>query len=482
LTIEPGTVIKGKPGQAENASALIVAQGGKLFANGTKEKPIIFTAEADQLNGNLPLDARGLWGGVILLGRAGLNTATNRGQIEGIPSTEIRGAYGGDDDNDNSGVLRYVSIRYGGSNIGEGNEINGLTMGGVGRGTTIEFIEVANNADDGFEWFGGTVDTRYLVASFNEDDSFDYDEGFRGRGQFWFALQSEEYGNRAGEHDGGTVPEDGMPYAIPDIYNATYIGSGVSSINADNDLALIFRDNAGGKYRNSIFTDFAAYAVQIEDLASGEDSRARLEAGDLILANNIWWGFGAGAGLEGVASQDFVRDYLAANNNRIVDPMLRNISRDATNSLDPRPAAGSPALTGAITPPNDGFFTPTNYIGAFGPDHNWASGWTFLTSSNILGIRSTFDATVPSEVLLHQNYPNPFNPSTTIAFALPKSSQVRLDVHDVFGRRVGTLVDGQREAGSYSITWTANNLPSGTYFYTLQTDTGMQMKKMVLMK
>ena len=173
LTIEPGTVIKGKPGQAENSSALIIAQGGKIYANGTPSKPIIFTAEADNLNGNLPLDTRGLWGGVIVLGKAGINTATGVGQIEGIPSTEPRGAYGGNDDTDNSGVIRYVSIRYGGTDIGEGNEINGLTMAGVGSGTRIEYVEVFNNKDDGFEWFGGTVNCKYLVSAFNGDDAFD---------------------------------------------------------------------------------------------------------------------------------------------------------------------------------------------------------------------------------------------------------------------------------------------------------------------
>ncbi|MDQ7051624.1 MAG: hypothetical protein Q9P14_01515 [candidate division KSB1 bacterium] len=155
LWIEPGTVIKGKPGQGEQASALIVARGGKIYAMGTPTHPIIFTAEADDVTdpNDLPLDARGLWGGVIILGRAGLNSTPGETAIEGIPTTEPRGLYGGNDDDDNSGVFRYVSIRYGGTDIGAGNEINGLTLGGVGRGTVIEFVEVFNNKDDGFEFF-----------------------------------------------------------------------------------------------------------------------------------------------------------------------------------------------------------------------------------------------------------------------------------------------------------------------------------------
>ncbi|MBE0645343.1 MAG: T9SS type A sorting domain-containing protein, partial [Bacteroidetes bacterium] len=438
-------------------------------------------AEADQLNGNLPLDTRGLWGGVILLGNARINTATGIGQIEGIPSTEPRGAFGGQDDEDNSGVMRYVSIRYGGTNIGEGNEINGLTFGGVGSGTTIEYIEVVNNADDGYEWFGGTVNTKYLISAFNGDDSFDYDEGFRGKGQFWFALQAEDTGNRAAEQDGGTTPEDGTPFAIPQLYNATYIGSGMSSTNADNDLAMIFRDNAGGKYFNSIFTDFAAHGISVEDLTSGEDSRARLEAGDLLLRNNYWWNFGAGNTIDAIAQQDFVRAHLTSNSNMIADPQIRHISRTNDGMLDPRPVAGSPVLTAASATPNDGFFTSVPYVGAFG-NENWAKGWSFLSTGGVLGIEVAMDNRIPATVELDQNYPNPFNPTTTIRFALPQVSHVRLAVYNAFGQLMDVLLDDVREAGAYGITWSASKLPSGTYFYTLQTANGMQVKKMSLVK
>ena len=482
LTIQPGTVIKGRPGQAENASALIVAQGGRIYANGSADAPIIFTAEADDVTrtDDLPFDTRGLWGGVILLGKARINTATGIGQIEGIPSTEPRGAYGGADDADNSGVMRYVSIRYGGTNIGEGNEINGLTFGAVGSGTTIEYIEVVNNADDGYEWFGGTVQCRNLISAFNGDDCFDYDEGFRGKGQFWFALQAEDTGNRGAEQDGGTTPEDGQPYAIPTLYNVTYIGSGMGSTNADNDLAMIFRDNAGGRYYNSIFTDFAANGVQVEDLASGEDSRSRLEAGDLVMRNNYWWNFGAGNTLDAIATQDFVRTHLGANANTIADPRLRHISRSNDGMLDPRPADGSPALTAAEAP-MDAWFTNVPYVGAFG-DVNWAKGWSFLSTGGVLGVEVLRDSRIPTGIALEQNYPNPFNPSTTIRFTLPAASHVRLTVHNMYGQVVEELVNGHHEAGSYSVQWTAGSLPSGTYLYMLHTDHGLQTRTMSLVK
>ena len=482
LTIQPGTVIKGKPGQGENASALVVARGGKIFAEGTADKPIIFTAEADDVSkpNDLPLDARGLWGGVILLGQASLNSEPGETPIEGIPTTEPRGIYG---------VFRYVSIRHGGTDIGAGNEINGLTMGGVGSGTVIEYVEVYNNQDDGFEWFGGTVNTKYLVSAFNGDDAFDYDEGFRGKGQFWFVIQDAETGNRAGEHDGGTTPEDGTPYATPVIYNATYIGSGAFSTNGDNDVVLKIRDNAGGKYHNSIFTDFAGEAVDIEDLESGEDSRARLEAGDLVLAHNIWWGFGAGEDLASIAPDEFVTDHLAANSNQIVDPLLSGISRSQDGGLDPRPQTGSPVLSGGGTIPDDGFYTQVDYVGAFG-NELWTSGWTFLAETGIMpnematviAEESAVSVAVPHAYTLNQNYPNPFNPSTTIAYAIPADGHVELTLFNALGQQVATLAEGWRMAGSYSIAVDASDLSAGTYFYRLRAGEQVLHRKMTLLK
>ena len=197
LTIEAGTVIKGMPGQGDGASALIVAQGGKIYANGTRNNPIIFTALSDDLTDSADLGPsdKGLWGGLIILGKARLNSPSAVEQngfivdnIEGIPVTDIRGEFGGDDDNDNSGVIRYVSIRHGGSVIGADNEINGLTLGGVGRGTTVEYVEVFANKDDGIEFFGGTVNTSNMVSAFCGDDAFDWDQGYRGNNKYWFCL------------------------------------------------------------------------------------------------------------------------------------------------------------------------------------------------------------------------------------------------------------------------------------------------------
>ena len=393
LTIQPGTVIKARPRAAQDASALVIARGAKIMAEGTAAEPIIFTAAADNLNGNLGQSDRGLWGGVVLLGRARINTAAGTGNVEGIPTTEPLGLYGGTDDADNSGVMRYVSIRHAGSLLGPNNELNGLTMGAVGSGTTIEYVEVFANADDGFEWFGGTVNCRYLVSAFNDDDGFDWDEGFRGKLQFLFLIQDPAVGNQAFESDGGTTPEDGQPYALPQVYNVTAIGSGATSANTLS-LGPIFRDNTGGRIFNSIFHDFRGYAFRIEtESAQAQDSARRLAAGDITIANNLFGTFGAGttdaqlfvspnATAGGpAAATNYTAEHIraAAQNNRVnTDPQFVNIDRTKSGRLDPRLRAGSPALQLAATPPNDGFFTAANYLGAFTTSGNWAYAWTKL--------------------------------------------------------------------------------------------------------
>ncbi|MFW6327631.1 MAG: hypothetical protein ACOC2F_04895, partial [Bacteroidota bacterium] len=267
LTIEAGTVIKGRTGQAENASALIVARGGRIIAEGTPDAPIIFTVEGDDLKGSVPVKAKGLWGGLIILGNARLNTREGEGNIEGIPLTEPRGIYGGNYDEDNSGILRYVSIRHGGTSISEGNEINGLTLGGVGNQTIIDYVEVIANKDDGFEFFGGSVNCRYLISAFCGDDAFDFDLGYHGKGQFWVAFQEEGDGNSTAEHNGGSIPVTGTPHTKPMIYNATFIGNRETS-----DHALIkFSRNGAGKYFNSIFIN-ENNGVNIENSAGQIDS------------------------------------------------------------------------------------------------------------------------------------------------------------------------------------------------------------------
>lgn len=493
LTIEAGTVIKGKLQSnittGDGASALIIRRGGKIMAEGTASSPIIFTSELDDVtnpNDLTPAD-RGLWGGLILLGKAVTNQPTTENQIEGIPVTEDA-KFGGNDDSDNSGSLKYISIRHGGFSISgvSGDEINGLTLGAIGDQTVIEHIEVFANFDDGYEWFGGTVNSKYLVSAFCGDDGFDWDMGYRGKGQFWFLLQGTDEAGRGAEQDGGDDNETGTPYATPYVVNATYIGAGESSPvpgGDGNDLALIFRDNSGGFYHSSIFTDFVQTGVSVEDLASGEDSRSRLENNQLALVNNLWWGFGNGNTLNDIAAQDFVRTHLTANSNQVVDPQINTISRDDSESLDPRPDASGPAGTGA-TQPADPFFDIVDFYGAFEPGTGlWTQGWTAISSYGITGIEEEiYFNTLPESFTLSQNYPNPFNPSTKIVYSVSEATNVTLSIYNILGQEIIQLVNGFKNVGTYEITFNAEELPSGLYLYTLETGSTKITKKMTLLK
>ncbi len=395
LTIEPGVVIKGMPGIGENASALVVARGAKINAIGTPEQPIIFTAYSDDLNGSVAMTDRGLWGGLIVLGNAELNSDPGETAIEGIPTSEPRGIYGGSDNSDNSGTLKYISIRHGGTDIGEGNEINGLTLGGVGNGTTIEYIEVVANKDDGVEFFGGEPRLKHILVTYCGDDSYDYDEGFRGYGQFWCAIQDTGDGDRCGEHDGGTDPETATPYATPTIFNATYIGRGSDA----GKRVITFRDNAGGHYANSIFVN-QAKGMDFELLASDEfdrvqDSYQQILDGNLTVKNNIFFGVADGSAngifklsapkdstyMDGAVevetysagmaaylatneSDFYAQDYFTTWGNTISDP--------GVSDLNPVPTA-STGDNMADEP--DSWFDDADYKGAFGAT-NWAKGWT----------------------------------------------------------------------------------------------------------
>ena len=186
LTIQKGVIIKGQAGTGANATALIIARGAKLMAEGTATEPIIFTSVADEIlpgeieSPNLDPTLNGLWGGLIICGNAPISADAESVQIEGIPASDPNGLFGGTDPADNSGSIQYISIRHGGANIGEGNEINGLTLGGVGSGTVIEFVEVVANQDDGIEWFGGTVNVSNAIIWNAGDDAVDTDMSWGG--------------------------------------------------------------------------------------------------------------------------------------------------------------------------------------------------------------------------------------------------------------------------------------------------------------
>ena len=249
LTIQAGTIIKGTEGTGSLASALIVAQGGKLNAVGTATEPIIFTSINDNIEigqtagTNLDETNSGLWGGLIVLGYAPASFSGDVDvvQIEGIPADDTFGLYGGEDATDNSGVYQYISIRHGGALIGEGNEINGLTLGGVGSGTVIENIEVVANVDDGIEFFGGTVNASNLLVWAQGDDALDIDQGYSGIIDNAIVILGAN-SDHAFEIDG---PE-GTATGSFTLRNSTIVGNAVT----ENGEYADYRSRAMGRTEN----------------------------------------------------------------------------------------------------------------------------------------------------------------------------------------------------------------------------------------
>lgn len=378
LTIEAGTVIRARTGQGSLASALIVARGGTIIAEGNKLEPIIFTVEGDDLQGSVPVEARGLWGGMIILGSATVNTESGEGIIEGIPISEPRGIYGGNNDDDNSGILRYVSIRHGGTNIGENNEINGFTLGGVGRQTIIDHVEVISNADDGVEFFGGTVNCSNLVVSFCGDDAFDIDLGYHGKGQFWLGINNGD-SDKALEMSGGLQPIPSLRNNLPVIYNVTLVG------NPDTKAAPLIdiSSHAGGFIMNSIFLE-AEQGIGLYYTEKPGDSYSLFQSGRLALYNNILFpatdsvpAFYAYSDLsmDLTAQNHVMADSLAAWGNSYEDPGV-----SAVNGYSLLPPA---TVFENMAPYSNGWFEQVTYKGAFG-SNQWIEGWTLLYESGYI--------------------------------------------------------------------------------------------------
>ncbi len=244
LTIEAGTIIKGLPGTGANASSLLISQGAKIMANGTSSAPIIFTSTDDEIvsgeiaSPNLNETQTAKWGGLIILGKAPISADASTAQIEGIPASDVNGLYGGSDAADNSGKLEYVSVRHGGANIGEGNEINGITFGGVGSGTVVNYIEVIGNQDDGVEFFGGTVNASNIIVMNVGDDAIDGDQAYSGTISNLAILCGNET-DHAFEIDGA----EGVDVGTMTIIDGTVVGSASSELGQLRDSAMVHMEN-----------------------------------------------------------------------------------------------------------------------------------------------------------------------------------------------------------------------------------------------
>jgi hypothetical protein len=502
LTIEPGTVVL-----ADTGACLLVDRGAQVHATGTPERPIVFCSNHD------PGDReKGDWAGVIILGSAPTNKVEPL--IEGLLEPH---QYGGTNPDDDSGEFCYVRIEFPGYRIVEGNEVNGLTMGGVGRGTEIHHVQTSYTNDDGMEWFGGTVDANYLVSFCDLDDNFDTDFGHVGRHQFCFGLRTIEMSDLAGQSNGFESDNDAtgttaVPFTAPIFSNCTLVGPArvdtllpvFGLVPNKFEYEVVNRRATKHKTFNSCLMGWP-WGVSIRDATcksyalAGElkirytSVQAHLmPTGSTHVHDETRWN----QVNEWFDTPAFLNVGSAPRNPSAM--MLTNM-HDLTNP-DPRPAAGSELIGSAMWNPvadpelaGDPYFQQVTYRGAFDPSlpmsQQWTAGWTNWDPQyteyreDAMGVGSEVTG-----VSVSQNHPNPFNPVTTISYSVREAGPIAIRVHDAAGRVVRTLLDTELGAGTAgSVVWdgTGDNgerCASGVYFYSVDTVGGIDTRKMVMLK
>ena len=344
ITILPGTKIVGQSG----ADYLVITRGSKIYAEGTKAAPVVFTTA------NAGNTARGQWGGLIINGNAPINK--NGGQAEGEGNT---GFYGGSNPADNSGVLKYVRVEFAGFEITPDNELNGIAFQAVGNGTLVDYIQVHKNADDGVEFFGGTVDVKHVYLSGNKDDSLDWTYGWTGRAQFVIVDQFADKANNGIEADSSKVV-GATPRSNPILSNMTF--KGTMGAAAKGGSAMLLRRGTGAEVYNSIFTGFKKGCIDI-------DGQQTADADAILFENNI---VDCKKSFEAEEGETWnVADLFTAEYGNVEAPAMLNGFVPMTNS---------PANVGDDVTPLDPFFSPVDYIGAVkNSNDTWCKGWTNLT-------------------------------------------------------------------------------------------------------
>ena len=386
LTIEAGTVIKG---DKATKAALIVERGGKIMAVGTASKPIIFTSNQAAGSRNI-----GDWSGVIICGKAPVNFVGGEGQYEGgILGLGVNTArYGGTNANDNSGVLKFVRIEYAGIAIQTDKEINSLTFCGVGAGTVVENVQVSFGGDDGFEWFGGTVNCKNLIAYKCTDDDFDFEFGYVGRVQYAISIKDPNIADAAGasngiECDNGTTVNDNTPANKPMLSNFTFIGPGsAATVNVKHNAGVIFRKGTRFVLRNSLILDHLKSGLTIATIEAGD----RLFAGESDFKNNLVFCAAANSNFK----------VSTAGTNFATDVILKSFALNATNMNAELSSVAAAGITSAtlVNPvltltANSVAKTGASFTGLTGFDvvafrgamdtNNWATGWANFDPQNV---------------------------------------------------------------------------------------------------
>lgn len=366
LIIEPGVQIKGK-----NGSALIVTKYGRLFSRGQADSPVVFTSTKPEGQ-----RARGDWGGVVLMGKAPVNEPN--AAIEGLPEGNVRGLFGGNDENHSCGVMEFTRIEFAGHEISQNNELNGLTLGGCGRDTIIRNVQVHRTLDDGIELFGGTVDLKNIVISGAGDDSIDWDWGWTGRVQFAVIQQHPDVGDNAFEGDNNGNNHQAQPRSQPTFFNVTLAASR-AGVKAHRGMVL--REGSGGHFHNMIIDGYGIEALDLRD-----DVNALVDKGELSFSHNVLANVAntsATAEAEARADDDFgfsedrwIRTVQSAN------AFSRNSVLGAASEALAAPdfQARLQGLEGSsLAPPESEFFDESaTYPGALNPKAqiHWLSGWT----------------------------------------------------------------------------------------------------------
>ena len=341
LTIEPCTEIFAA--DDNTTPFLAIQQGGKIMAEGQANCPIVFSTIKKVTGGAAPGD----WGGIIVNGRAQINICNGNPADCNAQGEGQTGIYGGTNDNDDSGVMKYIRVEYGGKILGTDNELNGFSFNAVGSQTVLEHLQAYRGADDGFEFFGGKANLKWAVSSGNTDDSFDWTHGWRGKGQFWVVQQSAGVGDRCIEADNWETNYTVQPYSDPMIANFTILANGTGT----SDAVRLRHGTRGDLYNGLVAGTGVANGIRVSDT-----SATWMDQGLLVCKNTTAYNFGTNWKDCATFSND------ATNSN--TDPGVLNgyVGTDANNAIDP----------GTL----DSWFTPAVFKGAVENGDDWTQGWT----------------------------------------------------------------------------------------------------------
>ncbi|WP_144391952.1 hypothetical protein [Pleionea sediminis] len=386
LYVQQGTYLIGETGD----DFLVVRRGSKIEAVGTVGAPIIMTSIQDVTGEETGI---GQWGGLVLLGNAPSNLCDGNGDNTadetelancGIAAEGDAGLYGGNDPEDNSGTLKFVVVKHAGKALAAGDELNGISFAGVGRGTTVDYIQVHENLDDGVEFFGGTVDVKHVVLTGNGDDSFDWAFGWTGRAQFVYIQHNDTLANRGFESDNSEDFPSAEPLTTPTVANVTIIGNNAPSEDSEG---VLLRHGTAGLLRNFLITGPAGMGECLE-VDSFAETRANAEDGSLAMTHSIvacenGENFKGTATTSGATTEQW---FLGQTGNSAFDNVeALNLLADGFT-----PRSGSPLLgSGYDLSADDDWFQSTDYIGAFDGANNWMEGWTY-------GVNSGIPANIPS--------------------------------------------------------------------------------------